>query len=458
MKSIIKYIICCIIVFMLGVATPILVFAHVTSGRTVIDSGRQMMAALRNFPQKGQVAGVIRKPDLKATDTYTAVMRDLENTYYKKIDPVKVTYSGISGMLTTCEDPFTYFIEPEAYKSMREETEGNFSGIGAVLKKNELGETKIHEIIEGAPAEGAGLLAGDIILKVDDFDCHDKDLDTIVKRIRGEIGTQVTLTISRKGEKTPRTITVTRAVIQETTVTSRMLTEADGFRKADGIGYIRLHQFNQKADAEVDKAWTKLESEGMKALIFDLRGNPGGLLTMAISVGSRFIDKGDVVIIREKGGKRIDVPIERAAQDHPFLPVAVLVNGMSASASEIVSGAIKDNHAGTIIGTVTFGKGLVQSIVPIMTDGSACSITTAKYYTPADIDINKKGIEPDIMIEESENYDPDNIRTDNQLSCAVNVLRVKLGLRDERTLQSYYTQSEKLLREYRSKKAKERKE
>ena len=179
---------------------------------------------------------------------------------------------------------------------------------------------------------------------------------------------------------------------------------------------------------------------------------------MAINVGSRFIDKGNVVIIREKGGKRIDVPIERSVQTHPFIPVAVLVNGMSASASEIVSGAIKDNHAGTIVGTVTFGKGLVQSIVPIMTDGSACSITTAKYYTPADIDINKKGIEPDIMIAENENYDPDNIRTDNQLSCAVSVLRVKLGLRDKSTLKSYYSQSEKLLGEYRDKKANERKE
>ncbi len=453
MKNIIKYVFCCIIVFCLGIAAPILLYAHVATGKNLLDTGRELTSVLRNIPQKGEISGASASSGLKAADTYSAVMKDLENSYYKKIDPVKVTYSGISGMLTTCEDPFTYFIEPEAYKTMREETKGNFSGIGAVLKKNELGETKIHEIMEGAPAESAGLKAGDIILKVDDFDCTNKDLEEVVKHIRGEIGTRVTLTVSRKGEKKDPVITVTRAVIQETTVTSRMLTEKDGFRKSDGIGYIRLHQFNQKADHEIDKAWSQLEKDGMKALVLDLRGNPGGLLTMAISVSSRFVPKGNVVIIREKGGERIDVPVESSAHNHPFIPVAVLVNGMSASASEIVSGAIKDNKAGTIVGTVTFGKGLVQSVVPIMTDGSACSITTAKYYTPADIDINKKGIEPDLYVEEGENFDPDDFKTDKQLAAGVEVLRVKLGKRKEASLKELYSRSEKLLEEHRQKEA-----
>jgi carboxyl-terminal processing protease len=193
------------------------------------------------------------------------------------------------------------------------------------------------------------------------------------------------------------------------------------------IGYVRLYQFNEKSDLQLDLALDALDKKHMKGLVFYLRGNPGGLLNIAVEIGSRFLDSGPVVIIQERGGQKSPLYVEEEKHNHKRYPLVVLVDKMSASASEIVSGAIKDTHKGTLVGTVTFGKGRVQTIMP-MQDGSAVAITTAKYLTPNGTDIHKKGIAPDVVIEANDNFDPNNPATDVQLIKGVQVLKVKMGL------------------------------
>lgn len=409
-SKIIRLTIISILLFIVGYSTPMFIYGYIY--------GKGFMATLRNIPQRGILTNIASSGNLEVYPTYKKVMTDLKNNYYQNIDETKVTYSGIHGMLLAFDDPYTYFMEPERYAAMKEENEGNFSGIGAVLQNNKLGQVVVKEIMPDAPAGRAGIRAGDIIIKVDDFSCDKQDLEDVVKKIRGEINTNVTLQILRDNNSTPIKIDVTRARINDITVTAKMLD--------DGIGYIRLHQFNQIADSEVDKAITNLEKEGLKAIVLDLRGNPGGLLDKAIDISSRFVKDGIAVIIKEKGNKRTNLYVNKQVQNHKTYTVVVLVNGYSASASEIVSGAIKDNEVGTILGETTFGKGLVQSIVPIF-DGSAISITTAKYLTPDEIDINKKGIEPDYFVKEPEHIEIGDIATDIQLKSAIDVIKVKLN-------------------------------
>lgn len=429
---VLKIIVICLFAFIVGYVTPVFLVAS--------TSRQNFFATLRNIPQRGFLADFTKSDNLNAYSTYEQVMKDLDENYYKPVDQTKVTYSGIGGMLLAFEDPYTYFMEPDRYKNMKEENEGNFSGIGAVLQTNKQGQVTIREIMKSSPAGKAGLKVGDIIIKVNGDNAENQDINDVVKKIRGEMGTDVTLTILRSEEK-PFDVTVTRDRIVDITVTTKMADEKDG------IGYVRLHQFNQIADAEVNKALNELASGGMKGVILDLRGNPGGLLDQAVNVASEFVKKGAVVIIQNKGGIRTNLNVNNSVQNHEIFPVVVLVNGYSASASEIVSGAIKDHNAGTIMGSTTFGKGLVQSVVPLL-DGSAVSITTAKYLTPNDIDINKKGIEPDYFVKELENYDPYEPSTDVQLTAAIEVMKVKLGILPESTLTALAKESDKLKDEY----------
>jgi len=216
-------------------------------------------------------------------------------------------------------------------------------------------------------------------------------------------------------------IPITRQVVQFQMVKSRMVDPKDK------IGYVRLYQFNDKSDEQFDKALGELENQHMKGLIFDLRGNPGGLLNIAVEIGSRFIESGPVVIIQERGGQRNPLNVQPSKHNHKRYPLVVMVDKGSASASEIVSGAIKDTGVGTLVGTTTFGKGLVQTVMPLQ-DGSAVLITTAKYRTPNGIDINKKGIAPDVKVEAADNFDPNDPSTDIQLKKAVEVLKGKMGI------------------------------
>jgi carboxyl-terminal processing protease len=362
---------------------------------------------------------------LPVMETYSSVLERLKSDFYgKEINPKlqrELTYDAIRGMLTGLGDPFTRFMDPDEYKKMREENEGNFTGIGALLDTNKDGLVYIKEPLPDAPAMKAGVKANDIIIAVNGQSVKHVEIDKVVKLIRGPEGTVVKLTLQRTGAKAPVQISITRQIVQFQMVKWRMQNDKDK------IGYIRLYQFNEQSDVQFDKALSALEARHMKGLILDLRGNPGGLLNIAVEIGSRFIDSGPVVIIQERGGQRNALNVQPSKHNHKKYPLVVLVDKSSASASEIVSGAIKDDGVGTLVGVTTFGKGRVQTVMPLQ-DGSAVLVTTAKYLTPNGTDIHKKGIEPDVKVEAADNFDPNDQATDVQLKKAVEVLKGKMGM------------------------------
>ncbi len=297
--------------------------------------------------------------------------------------PTRLGYAAIDGMLETLSDRYTEFIPPKEYKEMLAEQSGNFVGIGATLNLGRDKRIVIIEPIEGSPAARAGLLPGDVIVAVNGYSVFDKTTDEVAGRIRGEENTPVRLTIERSGKR--RDYTLRRAVVNRPVVEARM---EDPARK---IGYIRLTFFSEQADTQFDHALEKLEKQGMRALVFDLRDNPGGLLNVAQDLASRFISSGPVVWVKEKNGQmsplNVDKSKHRGRLSTGVYPVVVLVNDYSASAAEIVAGAIQDARAGTLVGTRTYGKGLVQTIIPL-TDDSAVKITTQHYFTRDKHDIN----------------------------------------------------------------------
>ncbi|MCS6831193.1 MAG: S41 family peptidase [bacterium] len=333
-------------------------------------------------------------------------------------------------MLAALHDPYTRFMDPNEYRSMQEDTRGDFFGIGAQLQEKE-GQIVIYRPIEGSPADKAGVKAGDVIVEVDRKPVAGMRVDEVVKRIRGPRGTKVELTIRRKGEAKLLHITIVRDLITSPVAYAYMEDETLG------IGRVRLEQFNEKCDQLLVQKVRELEAKGLRALILDLRYNPGGLLNVAVDVASRFIDSGVVVLIQEKNGQITRLHTERGRALKPY-PLVVLVNEWSASASEIVAGAIRDNKRGVIIGETTFGKGLVQTIFQLQ-DNSAVAITTAKYLTPSGYDLNRKvdpegkeirrgGIQPDIAVKQSEEMtDIDDRAHDVQLQKAVEYLREQLA-------------------------------
>ncbi len=303
-----------------------------------------------------------------------------------------LTYSAIRGMMASLNDRYTRFLNPKAYSDMQEENNGEFVGIGAQLDQNPKSQIYIVKPLPNSPALKAHLEAGDIIVKVNNKPTLGQDITLVVQQIRGPRGTPVTLTILRKTSTHPLNVTITRDYVQQEVVVSEMLDNAHK------IGYIELASFNEESDPQIGEAMSRLQAQGMRALVFDLRGNPGGLLNAAQDVASRFVASGPIVWVKERGGDPESLNVESRQHDHPRYPLAVLVNEDSASASEITSGAIKDNKAGVLIGHTTFGKGLVQTIIPLQ-DKSAVAITTAHYFTPLMTDINHKGIVPDITVQ-----------------------------------------------------------
>ena len=402
-------------------------------------------------------ARAAQERSLRPAEIYFAVMNQIRSDYYgpdadaANRSAKKLTYAAIHGMLKTLNDRFTEFLEPKTYERMMEENRGNFVGIGALLGMTKDKKVYIEEPFENSPAIRKGVLPGDVIVKVDGKPTLGKDVAAVASQIRGKEGTPVKLTLLRKGQTRLLEVTIVRAVVHTPIVEYRMQDEAQK------IGYIQLKQFNEEADQQFGEAVRKLESRGMKALIFDLRDNPGGLLNIARDIGSRFIGSGPIVWQREKNGEERSLDVEpskhQARLDKGVYPVVVLVDGGSASASEIVAGAIKDYDAGTLVGTTTFGKGLVQTIIPLL-DNSAVKITTQHYLTPKKNDINNKfdeagkkvsgGIKPDIVVELTEKdlermrealrADPENARAirndpqyDPQLRKAIEVAREKLA-------------------------------
>jgi carboxyl-terminal processing protease len=394
---------------------------------------RRALYAAQTVPQKVNLALQLEQGAqqgyLWPVELYWDVLSRLRSHYYQQVNEKQLTYAAIRGMLASLHDPYTRFMDPTEYRSMQEDTRGDFFGIGAQLQEKE-GQIVIYRPIEGSPADKAGIKAGDVIVEVDRKPVAGMRVDDVVKKIRGPRGTKVELTIRRKGEAKLLHISIVRDLITSPVVYSYMEDEKLG------IGRIRLEQFNEKCDQLLVQKVRELEAKGLRALILDLRYNPGGLLNVAVDVASRFIDNGVVVLIQEKNGQITKLHAERGRALKPY-PLVVLVNEWSASASEIVAGAIRDNKRGVIIGETTFGKGLVQTIFQLQ-DSSAVAITTAKYLTPSGHDLNRKvdpdgneirrgGIQPDIVVKQSEEMtDIDDRAHDVQLHKAVEYLREKL--------------------------------
>jgi len=328
--------------------------------------------------------------DLKV---FTDVIGLIQKDYVEETKSKDLINGAIKGMLETL-DPHSGFMPPSMFKEMQEETKGRFEGLGIEITLKD-GILTVVSPVEGTPAFRAGVLAGDQIIKIDGESSKNFTLMDSVKRLRGPRGTKVTITIMREGFTKPRDFTLVRDVIPVRSVRHELLEK--------NYGYVRISQFQEKTDGDFEKAMKALEEESMgalKGLVLDLRNNPGGLLDQAVKISDRFIDSGIIVSI---DGRR-----EEAKQKWPAhpdgtmtrYPLVVLVNGGSASGAEIVAGAIQDHGRGIVVGTQTFGKGSVQTIIPLK-DGSGLRLTTARYYTPNGRSIQAKGIVPDIIVKPS---------------------------------------------------------
>ncbi|MBW1870345.1 MAG: S41 family peptidase, partial [Deltaproteobacteria bacterium] len=324
----------------------------------------------------------------KNIEIFTEVLRQVENSYVEPQDSQKLIYGAIKGMVQSL-DPHSSFMTKEEYKELMTETKGSFSGIGIEITIKDKILTVVSPI-EGTPAYKAGMKAGDKIIKVEGESTQDMGIMEAVKKIRGPEGSKVNLTVVREGMAKPLEFSITRGVIPLKSVRHYVL--------SPGIGYVRISNFQSNTSNDLSAALEILDKDGMlKGLIIDLRNNPGGLLSQAIEVSEQFLDSG--VIVSTKGREsshNIKATAHKNKKDSEY-PIIVLVNGGSASAAEIVAGALQDNKKAIILGTRTFGKGSVQSILPL-SDGSGLRLTTARYYTPSGKSIQSSGITPDIEI------------------------------------------------------------
>lgn len=310
----------------------------------------------------------------------------------KKISYRDLTYSALRGMLADL-DPHSAFMNPKDFKGMQEDTKSEFGGLGVTVTTKDSLLTVIG-VAEGTPGFEAGLQPGDEIRKINGLATDRISMPQAVDMLRGEAGEKVTLTIFRPPTNQIKEFTIARAIIKVPSVVDAGLLPAGrtGGRK---IGYLRLTQFNEPTARELSEALAKLDKEGVEALVIDLRFNPGGLLTSAVDVCSQFVPPNTRVVYTEGRGGSRDYPTHSASGGVREYPVAILINGSSASGSEIVAGALKDLHRAILVGETTFGKGSVQSVVSLP-DGSAMRFTTAKYYTPSRTPIHEHGVAPDI--------------------------------------------------------------
>ncbi len=305
---------------------------------------------------------------------YSDILATARAWYADDVPANKLVYASIHGMLGTL-DPHTNFLEPEEYSSMVEKQRGSFYGLGIIISKRN-GKITVITPVEGSPADRLGIRAGDVIDKVEGQSIDDLPVDAVVKKLKGPKGTKVHISILRPGLDEPLQMTVTRAEIPTNSVSYAFMVEP-------GIGYLRLKDFTHTSAPEIAENWDKLEKQGMKKLVLDLRGNPGGLLDQAIAVSDFFLSKNEkVVVTRGRGGAQEQSFAAPGKNSHARIPVVVLVNKGSASASEIVAGALQDHDRAVIVGQTTWGKGLVQSVYNL-SDGAGLALTSAKYYTPS---------------------------------------------------------------------------
>lgn len=320
--------------------------------------------------------------------TFTEVFSTIKKHYVDEVNQKELIRSALKGMVNSL-DPHSAYLTPEAYKEFQTETKGEFGGIGIQIGIKDNALTVIAPI-EDTPAWRAGIKAGDKILKIDGQSTKDMNINDAVSKMRGPKGKSVVLTIQREEWKEPKDITIVRDIIKIKSVKYKMIDKE--------IGYVKLTQFQETTAQDLANALKSLKDSGMNSLILDLRNNPGGLLQSAVDVSEQFLPpKHLVVSIKGRSGEKMDYYTENLRATYTDIPMIVIVNQGSASASEIVAGALQDWGRALIIGVQTFGKGSVQSLIPL-SDGSALKLTTAKYYTPKGKSIHTVGIMPDIIV------------------------------------------------------------
>ena len=321
---------------------------------------------------------------------------DILNENYvgeKKIDRKILLQGAVKGMLESLDDPHSNYFTKAELESFKEDLKGTYVGVGMVVQKRVNEPLTVVSPIEDGPAFKVGVKPKDKIVAIDGEATYKLTSEESVKKLKGEPNTKVKVTVYRESTKETKDIEIERAVVELKYVKHRMLD--------DKIGYLRLTQFGENVYPDVKKAMEDLQKNNMKALVFDLRSNPGGALDQAIKISSMFLKEGRVVSVKSKeGAEQIS---NREGKYYGDFPLVILINGGSASASEIVSGAIKDNKRGILVGEKSFGKGSVQTLIPLP-DGDGMKLTIAKYYTPSGISIHGKGIEPDVVVEEKEGY------------------------------------------------------
>jgi carboxyl-terminal processing protease len=432
--------------------TVLMLFAAFLIGYQARDGGSRLAtpvwASLASNAGRSTLDDVI---SLRPVQLFNEAFEQVQAQYVDPVtDPSKLAYAAIRGMLAELDDPYTRFMDPKEFKEFRSDNAGRFAGIGATLNMVEIPAIDTHEgdgtiapitcpvcgttiddskhyrvnivdTLPNSPARAANLQAGDLILKVGEKPTDGLTVSEVADQIRGPEGTKVTLTIARKGIEKPLEVTLTRAQIEVPAVEVKML-------ENNTIGYLRLYQFNEKTVAETSAALEDLNKKNVRGIVLDLRSNPGGLLSECIKVASLVLPSDNKVIVSTKGRGGHKDTYTRIHRQIYAGPLVVLVNKGSASASEILAGAIKDYKRGTVIGETTFGKALVQTVIPLgdPRSQSAMAVTTAHYYTPSGYDLAKKGIQPDQTVELGKDFTSISEK-DNQAMAALKALKEEIA-------------------------------
>lgn len=342
--------------------------------------------------------------------------------YYNEIDREKQEEALYDGIMQGLDDPYAGYYTPEEFSELQEDSSGEYVGVGALLTQGTDKLVTVVRPLKGSPAEEAGLLAEDVIVEVDDKSVEGVELELVVKWIRGEENTTAHLYVYRPSTQEYLDFYITRRVVENYTVSSEMLD--------DQIAYIKVDQFNENTDEEFDEQLEALRKQSAKGVIIDLRDNPGGLVSSVVNMCNSIMSEGVIVSTKDRNGKQTSC-YKADNTKSCDLPIVVLVNGNSASASEIFSGAMQDTGNATIVGVQTYGKGIVQSVIPL-SDGSAIKLTVAKYFTPNENDIHTVGITPDFIVElpdGRENAVNIDRAEDTQLDKAIEILMEKMARR-----------------------------
>ena len=348
-------------------------------------------------------------------DLFSEVLENIKKNYVDEVDQAEVMDSAINGVLQSL-DPYSAYMSPKSFKGMQTDTKGEFGGLGIEIGM-ESGVIKVISPIDDTPASNAGIKSGDYIVKINEEQVQGKSLTEAVELMRGPIGSEINLTIRRKNVKKALNFKIKRAIIEVKSVVAKII------GKEKKIGYLRLKSFNENSDEQLSKSIDKFEKNNkLNGYILDLRNNPGGLLTQAISITDFFLDDGEIVSTKGRKISETRRFFSKKGDGINGKPLIVIINNGSASASEIVSGALKDHKRAIILGERTYGKGSVQSIIPLK-NGGGIRLTISKYYLPSGKSISEIGVLPDIFVEEAGDNFRINSKTDNQLKYAVDLLK-----------------------------------